>query len=82
MCQPTMRTWAADLAKDMRAWLAELLDLPLVTPHALLALQLPTSLGGLGSLHPQHEAALRFLQTTLPTVEELPVVDSGDDLVP
>ena len=31
------------LAVDMPAWLAELLDLPLVTPHALLALQLPTT---------------------------------------
>ena len=48
-CDPAaMRTWTAQLAGDMHTWLAELLDMPIVTPHALTALRVPTSLGGLG----------------------------------
>ena len=79
--QATMHTWTGELARDMHTWLAELLALPLVTPHALLALRIPTSLGGLGFLRPQHEASLHFLQAMLPTVEELPVEDGDNDLI-
>ena len=80
----TMHTWTADLAQVTHEWLTELLDLPLVTPHALVGLHLPVSLGGLGFLHPQHEAALHYLQALLPTVEDLPLRDDETDpmLVP
>ena len=52
-----------------------LLDMPLQTPHAIIALSTPVSLGGLGFLNPQHEAALHFLQAVLPSVEELPLAE-------
>ena len=81
-----MHTWTADVAELFAAetstnWLSELLDFRLVTPHALLGLRVPASLSGLGFLHPQHEAALHYLQAMLPTVEDLPVGDDGDDPV-
>ena len=82
-CDPTtMHEWAAELARDTQTWLAQLLDIPVITPHALIALRVPTSLGGLGFLHPQHEAALHYLQAMLPTVEELPVMDDADNPIP
>ena len=71
----TMHTWAAALEADLRSWLASLLDMPLQTPHAIIGLSTPVSLGGLGFLNPQHEAALRFLQAVLPSVEELPIAE-------
>ena len=79
--RPTMHTWSAQLAADTQAWLSELLAMPLVTPQALIALRVPTSLGGLGFLHPQHEAALHYLQAMLPTVEETTSSRDGDDPV-
>ena len=47
------------------------------TPHAISILQTPVGQGGLGFLCQQHEAALHFLQASLPTVEERPL---GDDM--
>ena len=73
-----MREWTATLAIDTQTWLAELLDLPLGTPHAQAITALPASLGGLGFLNPQHEAALHFLQAVLPHVEELPAGEDDD----
>ena len=77
-----MRAGAADLARDTQTWLSELLNMPIATPQALLALRVPTSLGGLGFLHPQHEAALHYLQAMLPTVEELPICDEDENPLP
>ena len=70
--------WTATLAIDTHTWLAELLDLPLGTPNAQVITALPASLGGLGFLDPQHEAALQFLQAVLPNVEELPAGEDDD----
>ena len=77
--RPTMHPWAATLGRDMLVWLSDLLQTPLITPQALAVIRVPASLGGLGFLLPQHEAALHFLQAMLPTAEELPVFEEGDD---
>ena len=76
-----MHKWTAELAAATQTWLSELLAMPLVALQALIALKVPTSLGGFGFLHPQHEAALHYLQAMLPTFEELPTRQEGEDPV-
>ena len=64
----------------MRDWLTVIADLPIRTPQAQLILHLPCTYGGLGIPHPQHEAALHFLQVSLPIVDELPEAERVDSV--
>ena len=64
-CDRTLlHRWTATLDHDLQTWLANLSDIPLHTPQALVVLHTPVGQGGLGFLtrlcH-QYEAALHFL---------------------
>ena len=72
--------WSAEIDRDIMTWLAHILDLPLDTPAARSVLAVPMSRGGLGFLHPQHEAALHYLQAVLPLVGEWSSDGDGDHL--
>ena len=67
--------WAAQITADLHDWLHVIVGLPPLTPQAHLFLHVPLAHGGLGIPHPQHEAALHFLQATLPIVAELPIAE-------
>ena len=75
-----MHEWTGHIAADLRDWIAVIADLPIRTPQAQLILHLPCSNGGLGIPHPQHEAALHFLQVSLPIVEELPEAERAESV--
>ena len=66
-----MHEWTAHITADIHDWLHVLVGITTATPHAQLVLHVPTAMGGLGIPHPQHEAALHFLQVSLPIVAEL-----------
>ena len=72
--------WAAEVDRDLIAWLSHVLELPLDSPAARSVLAVPTSAGGLGFLHPQHEAALHYLQAVMPLVGEWTSDEEGDHL--
>ena len=50
--RPAMHMWTATLDNDIRTWLGELLELPLVTPQAHVVFHTPVGLGGLGFFAP------------------------------
>ena len=66
--------------RDVIAWLSTTLKLPLDTPAARSVLAVPVTCGGLGFLHPQHEAALHYLQAVMPLVGEWSSDEEGDYL--
>ena len=70
--------WAAELDRNLVEWLSRALDLPLDTPAARSVLRVPVALGGLGFLHPQHEAALHNLQALMPLAGEWSGDEEGD----
>ena len=70
-----MHEWTARITADIHDWLHVIVGLPAVTPQAQLIIHVPVARGGLGIPHPQHEAALHFLQVSLPIVAELPLAD-------
>ena len=72
--------WAAEVDHDIIMWLSHTLELQLDTPAARSILAVPTSAGGLGLLHPQHEAALRYLQAVMPLVGEWISDEEGNHL--
>ena len=61
------------LQAGTRTWLAELLELPLSTPHAHTGLQTHVGFGGLGFLTSNMRRLYTFFQATLPIVEGFPL---------
>ena len=76
----SFHTWSAQIDQDILQWLATVLELPLDTPAARSVLTVPVTRGGLGFLHPQHEAALHYLQAMMPLVGEWTSDAEGDAL--
>ena len=80
-CQrDSFHRWAGEIDRDIIGWLTNVLELPLDTPAARSVLAVPVSRGGLGFLHPQHEAALHYLQAVMPLVGEWTSDEEGDCL--